>query len=194
MPNTKKKTKASKATKATPKKQPEAIAMLVRDHKMVKAMFEEFEDLEDDASKKQLSDKVCDELTVHATLEEKTLYPAAREVLEETEMMDEAEVEHQVAKDLIAKLRRMSAGDERLDATFKVLSEYVMHHVEEEESEMFPQVLGSDIDFDELAEEMLATKRDLRAKMDLPLDDEEEEGVLAGAGAKAPGRKTQRSS
>ena len=53
-------------------------------------------------------------LTVHATIEEEIFYPAAREVLsgDKEDLLDEAEVEHASAKDLIAQIQSTDAQDE----------------------------------------------------------------------------------
>jgi len=56
--------------------------------------------------------EICNELTVHTRLEEQVLYPAAREALEESGLIDEASVEHQVAKDLIEKINQSRPHDE----------------------------------------------------------------------------------
>jgi len=76
-------------------------------------------------------------LTAHATIEEEIFYPAARDAGVEGDLLDEAEVEHASAKDLIAQIRSMSPDDDLYDAKVKVLGEYVRHHVEEEEGELF---------------------------------------------------------
>jgi hypothetical protein len=77
-----------------------------------------------------------------------------REAISETELVEEAEVEHQSAKDLIRQIQKMSSGDEKFDATVKVLGEYVKHHVKEEEREMFPQAREAGVDLAELGERM----------------------------------------
>ena len=83
--------------------------------------------------------EICVTLTVHATIEEELFYPAAREAEVETDLLDEAEVEHASAKDLIAQIEGMGPDDELYDAKVTVLGEYIDHHVKEEEGEMFPK-------------------------------------------------------
>jgi len=81
------------------------------------------------------------QLTVHATIEEEIFYPALRGISDEIDdLLDEAEVEHQVAKDLIAAIEEDPAGD-KLEANYMVLSEYVAHHIEEEEGELFKNAI-----------------------------------------------------
>jgi hemerythrin-like domain-containing protein len=108
----------------------------------------------------------CTKLTVHATVEEEIFYPAAREVPEADALLNEAEVEHGTAKDLIAKLDEMSADDEMFDANFTVLSEYIKHHVKEEEGELFPKIQKSDLDLDALGAEMADRKDELIAELE----------------------------
>jgi hemerythrin superfamily protein len=97
-------------------------------------------------------------LTVHAEAEEEIFYPAAREAIEEQDLLDEAEVEHASAKDLIAQIEAMDSSDPLYDAKVTVLGEYIDHHVEEEEKEMFPKVKKAKLDLEALGEEILQFK------------------------------------
>ena len=140
----------------------DAISLLIQDHEEVKALFEQFEGLSDrsKATKKKLADQICEALTVHALIEEEIFYPAAREAIGDEDLMDEAIVEHASAKDLIAQIQSMEAGDDLFDAKVKVLSEQIEHHVEEEEGEMFKKVRKTKLDLVALGEEMLARKEE----------------------------------
>ena len=142
---------------------PDAIAMLREDHKRVDALFKRFDEIKDEAQhtqKQALADEICVELTIHTTLEEEILYPAARDALGEKghELLDEADVEHATAKDLIAQLEAASPGDELYDAKVAVLGEYVKHHVKEEHAEMFPKLRKSGIDLKSLGAQMRERK------------------------------------
>jgi hemerythrin superfamily protein len=144
----------------------DVIDLLTEDHRKVEEMFEEYEsskDESDDEAKSALVATICLELTIHATVEEEIFYPAAREALEEedSDMLDEAEVEHASVKVLIADLADMQPSDALYDAKVKVLSEYVKHHVQEEEGEMFPSVRESDMDLAALGEEVSSRKQEL---------------------------------
>ena len=77
------------------------------------------------------------ELTVHAQIEEEIFYPALREAIKETDLLDEAEVEHGTAKDLIAQIEEAADVDDMFDAKVNVLGEYIDHHVKEERNEIF---------------------------------------------------------
>ena len=140
---------------------PSAIEMLREDHEKVKGLFEKFENAEGSQTKEEIVENAIRELEVHAALEEEIFYPAAAEHIDEKESIDEASEEHHVVKLLIGELKRMSAEDKRYDAKFKVLSESVKHHIEEEESELFPQLEGN-IDAEELGAEMETRKEELQ--------------------------------
>ena len=160
-------------------RQPEAITMLIQDHQKVQKLFKQFEKTESEAERSRIVEEACADLTVHTQLEEQVFYPAVRRALEETDLIDEAEVEHNVAKELIEKLKGMSAGNGEFSATFTVLSEYVLHHVEEEQNELFPAVRKTALDFNALAEEMKRRKKQLREELGL---DPEEGKARSGAG------------
>ena len=106
----------------------DAIQLLKSDHAEVKALFARFEKLGDKGTADEKEDIVreaCAKLTVHATVEEEIFYPAVREVPDADSLLNEAEVEHGTAKDLIATLDAMDASDEMFDANFTVLAEYI---------------------------------------------------------------------
>ncbi|HEY4541850.1 MAG TPA: hemerythrin domain-containing protein [Noviherbaspirillum sp.] len=172
----------SKTTRrAAPKKsaKPDAVRMLTDDHKKVKKMFDEFEKIKEkegmEEQKQLLVETACAELTIHAQLEEEIFYPAARDAIEEMDLLDEAEVEHASAKQLITELSAMQPGDDLYDAKFTVLGEYVKHHVEEEEKQLFPLVKKSEMDLAELAQEMQERKLVLREELGFMADEAEEE-------------------
>jgi hemerythrin superfamily protein len=142
----------------------DAIALLTQDHKNVKKMFDEYEGLGENAiaSKKELADTICGELVIHTRIEEEIFYPAVRAAIDDDELMDEADVEHAGAKDLIAQIQSMEPGDSHYDAMVKVLGEEIDHHVKEEQEEMFPQVRKSDLDLKALGAQLAARKAELR--------------------------------
>ena len=130
----------------------DAIALLKQDHRTVSALFEEFEKA-DDEEQSAIAQRVCQLLTVHATIEEELLYPAAKQAFEDEEdddLVNEAEVEHGTAKELIAKIEGMTSDDEHFKATVTVLGEYIKHHVKEEEGQLFPQLKKTELDLKEL--------------------------------------------
>jgi hypothetical protein len=152
-----------------------AVAQLTNDHAEVAELFEEYESLAEsdgaDVEKQELAERICALLTVHSTVEEEIFYPAAREALDEDSLLDKAEVEHATAKDLIEQIQSMEPDDELYDAKIKVLGEYVSHHVQEEEGELFPKCQGAEMDLDELGEEISARRDELMEE--LGVDEEE---------------------
>jgi hypothetical protein len=156
--------KTARKTARAAAKPADAIKLLKDDHKEVNAWFKEYEGLEQDAEKQALADKICLALTVHTQIEEDIYYPATREAIDDDDLLDEAEVEHASAKQLIAEIQAMKAGDRLFDAKVTVLGEYIDHHVEEEEGEMFPESRESDLDLKALGIQMAARKQELMAQ------------------------------
>jgi hemerythrin superfamily protein len=161
---TKPKSKTARKTARAASKPADAIKFLKDDHKEVKTYFKQYETLENDDEKQALADKICLALTVHAQIEEEIYYPAVREALDDDDMLDEAEVEHASAKQLIAEIQAMKVGDRLFDAKVIVLGEYVEHHVEEEEGEMFPESRDTELDLKELGAQLAARKEELMAQ------------------------------
>ena len=121
----------------------DAITLLKQDHKTVEGLFKKFEKAGDGAKKtqKDLAEKITEELSIHAAIEEEVFYPAVRAALEEEEdTILEAYEEHHVVKFLLSEIEVMDPEDERFKAKVTVLIESVRHHVEEEEQELFPEV------------------------------------------------------
>lgn len=146
------------ASSSTPR---DALSLLRADHQMVQQLFDKYEKTRGEDRKGALAEQICNELTVHAQIEEEIFYPAAREAIREKDLVDEATVEHQSAKDLIAQIEGGKAGQELFDAKVKVLGEYIKHHVKEEQNELFPQVRKTKLDLRELGERLQARKQEL---------------------------------
>lgn len=153
-----------------PTKQKDACDLLDADHKAVKKMFTEFEELAESRGsrekKRMLADKICRELTVHAQIEEEIFYPPVRKAIKEELMMNEAEVEHTTAKDLISRIQEMGPDDALFDATVLVLGEYIDHHVKEERSEIFPKARATKLDLIKMRDALQARKEELMAGLE----------------------------
>ncbi|GAA3874097.1 hemerythrin domain-containing protein [Streptomyces lacrimifluminis] len=143
----------------------DAIVLLKDDHQTVEKLFKEFEKAGDRAykTKRRIADKVIEELTVHAWIEEKVFYPAARAAVPDTtDHVLESVEEHHVVLWMLSELASLDPQDERFDAKMAVLIENVRHHVKEEEQDWFPQVrsaLGRK-QLSELGEQLSAAKPD----------------------------------
>ncbi|HEX4781457.1 MAG TPA: hemerythrin domain-containing protein [Usitatibacter sp.] len=145
-------------------KKPNAIALLVGDHRKVAGLFKKFEKAKS-AQKGALAHEICLELSVHTTIEETLFYPALRGKVEDS-LLDEAHVEHDSAKMIIADVLANRVTSEFYDAKVKVLSELIKHHVKEEEQRggLFTQARKSKVDLVALREKMEASKEALSAK------------------------------
>src|ERR1043166_9013610 len=157
----------SQTQTATPKAKsasPDALALLKADHDLVQELFDKFEKARTEKQKTTLAKQICTELTIHARIEEDIFYPAVRDAIGEDDLMDEADIEHAGAKDLIAQIEASAPGEHHFDAKITVLGEYVKHHVKEEQSEMFPKVRKADLDLKELGAAMSARKAELQAQ------------------------------
>jgi len=139
----------------------DAIALLKADHRKVEELFEKYETAR--GRKADIAKQICMELTIHTMLEEEIFYPACREAGVDSDMMDEANVEHDGAKVLIAELEAGSPDDDFYDAKVKVLSEEIKHHVKEEEKRggVFSGAREADLDLEALGEQMAARKEEL---------------------------------
>ena len=159
--------KVGTAAKKSTRSRNDATALLMKDHKDVKALFRRYEKMAkaeaDAGDRQQLANRICQMLTVHATVEEEIFYPAVREAGVDADLLDEAEVEHASAKDMIAQIQSMSPQDDLYDAKVKVLGEYVNHHVGEEEDEMFPKARRAKVDFEGLGQQLKARKQALES-------------------------------
>lgn len=142
-----------------------ALSLLLDDHRSVKDLFKQFRAAEHAHEKEAIARDTCRELTVHAQIEEEIFYPALRGLHHKLdEMLDEAKVEHQVAKDLIAKIEK-HPSDEMLEANYTVLCEYVSHHINEEERELFPAAVKARVPWREVGEKLAARKDELIAQL-----------------------------
>jgi hemerythrin superfamily protein len=162
-------------TDASPTGQ-DALAMLMSDHKRFKQLFAQFEAMKNEGDEEErtaLVEKICNELKIHAELEEAIFYPAVRKAIDDGDLMDEALVEHAGAKDLIAQLQDASADEDLYDAKVTVLGEQIQHHVKEEEGEMFPKVRKSTLDTAALGAAMSKRKAALVEKLGIDVGETE---------------------
>ena len=150
----------------------DACDLLDADHKAVKKLFKEYEALTGSRAKSamqrkdEIATEICRQLTVHAQIEEEIFYPARRAAISETDLVEEAEVEHQTAKDLIAQIESRADTGEKFDAKVKVLGEYIDHHVKEERNEMFVKARAArKLDLVAMRDELEARKEELMGEL-----------------------------
>jgi len=170
---------------------PDILSLLATDHAEVRAAFDEYEDMGEDEDqspdRQALARRICQMLTVHATIEEEFFYPAAREAGVDPDLLDEAKVEHASAKTLIAELEA-AGGDERLyDAKVKVLGEYVRHHVEEEEGELFQECRRTKMDLYGIVMPMATRRAELMQADEAGGSGRSKRAAKKRAGAATPG-------
>jgi len=164
---------------ARTRKKDDAIELLKQDHREVEGLFKEFEKLEEDGEEavEQVIATACTELEIHDKLETEIFYPAVREAADEEveDLLNEAEVEHKGVRDLIQTIKGMDPADEKRNAHFTVLMEYVKHHVKEEEKEMFPKIKKLDLDLVQVGTQMKERKAELMAEMGVEMEEESED-------------------
>lgn len=147
-----------------------ACELLDADHIAVKHLFVEYARLayagDPAATRATLLQKICQELTVHAQIEEEIFYPALRDATDAGELLDEAEAEHQQAKELIAELEAVTEVDDATDELVATLARTIEHHVKEERDYLFPKARAAEtLDLDALGAQLLARQQDLQAEM-----------------------------
>jgi hemerythrin superfamily protein len=156
---------AGKTQKSRSANAADAVALLKADHRQVEAWFGQFSKSRSKQRKQQLAGQICAALRVHTTIEEEIFYPAFLAASADKDLHHEAVVEHASAKELIAQIEAMNAGDDYFDAKVTVLSEMIKHHVKEEEQPtgMFAEAKKSDMDLKSLGNELRARKGELQA-------------------------------
>ena len=148
---------------STPLGPTDAVALLVADHVAVAQLFAEYDKGLPNADKKALVGQLCTALSVHVQIEEEIFYPAIEALLADPLLVPEARLEHAGVKNLIAQLEGAEPDGVMYDAKVKVLGEYVKHHVQDEQAEMFPQAQATSLDLNELGARMAARKQELIA-------------------------------
>lgn len=154
----------SRISRAAVNARNQILTELKDDHKRVKKAYRQFQKL--DSQKDQdacatIVEQVLDELTVHSAIEEELLYPMLRGTIANPGLIDEAEVEHEAMHTLMDQLRGMNPSDEKYAARFTVMCEYVLHHVKEEEHEVFPLLEKARLDWESMASDMARRRQEL---------------------------------
>jgi hypothetical protein len=161
--------RSSGRKRRTGRRDPLAVKLLKQDHREVEGWFDEYEQLQGEQEKLELFEKIALALKVHTRIELEIFYPEARGVVED-DLLDEAYVEHDSAKKMIAEIEAMEPGDELYGAKVKVLGEYVKHHVKEEEQPggIFAQAKRGEEDLEAMGERLKGRKEELMAELGAP--------------------------
>lgn len=177
----------------------DAVALLKADHAAVTTLFREYrrlyENVGDDEYKADLAARICQLLTVHATIEE-MFYLALRDAFDDQALLDDADVDRATAQVLIGKLEQMKPDSQLYDATVIVLGDCINRHVGKEEGEIFKAARKANVDLEVLGEQMLARQQELLAELGFVEEDREGAGgmgqsmvfVSTTGNAVAPGR------
>jgi hemerythrin superfamily protein len=157
------------------KQAPDAIDLLDADHLAVHALFQSYRELvrtrANALQRRALAEEICMELTIHARLEEELFYPAVREGLNDSELLDEAEDPHGNQREYIAQILTAQPEDALYDAKVFVLEDHVERHVRQEREQVFNRVLASRLDLQSLARSISVRKEELRAVSDALRED-----------------------
>jgi len=141
----------------------DALDVLADDHERIAQLFARFERIASNGPRKaSLVERICDEIELHSRIEDEIFYPSVRAAIDDDALMDEAAVEHEAAKSMVAQLRALRPGDLHYDAKVSVLSAYIRHHVEQEEREIFPRARRMALSFVALGRALKARRRQLK--------------------------------
>jgi hemerythrin superfamily protein len=144
----------------------DAVDLLDADHKAVKKMFIDHAAMCDDGAppraKRDLAQRICQALTVHAQLEEEVFYPAVRESIGDPAVMDQALHEHAEAKALIVRIGSLSPDDAAHDTAVKQLGKVIDQHVLEEREQIFLRARQSALDLRSLTSALLKRQKQLK--------------------------------
>jgi len=145
-----------------------ALELLKKDHETVKGILDQLEDTNERATKKrsELFAKLKEELSTHETIEEEIFYPALREHEEAREIVNEAYEEHQLVDYVLEDMSELSPDEEAWSAKLSVAKENILHHIKEEEGEMFKRARGAfdKTELEDLAVQMEERKQALHAE------------------------------
>ena len=145
----------------------DAVDLLDADHKAVKKLFIDFNALCDDGAPpdalRRIADKICQELLIHAQIEEEIFYPAVSEGTGDQPLIDEALEEHAQAKQTIEKIQAMDESDAGFAETVRLLGELIDAHVMEEREQVFLEARQSPVDLRGLAVRLFERKKALKA-------------------------------
>lgn len=140
---------------------PDATLLLEIEHREVEGFFAAYAKTSDKQTKLRLMERICLDLEAHTELEETVFYPAAREATGDDKLLDHAEQEHGEAKEMVAELRKAAEAGKTADELVQKLQKAIADHVEEEESQLFPELRETDLDLYALGRRMAARRPEI---------------------------------
>jgi hemerythrin superfamily protein len=165
-----------------------ALDLLRRDHRHVMALLKKFDKTEAEDEQQALCRQIVDELRLHTEIEERVFYPYLREATAREDLFQEASIEHDTAKQLLEQLPNEEPGSPRYKAMMKVLAEYVAHHMQEEEHEIFPQVEKTGVDLQALGQALQECREGGDPMAELGEDETDDDGAERKPSRKANGK------
>lgn len=151
------------------------IDMLKADHRKVEGLFKAFENSQSYEERGHLIDEIVKEISIHATVEERLVYP---ELEGEGEKTKEALEEHHAVKMMLAELAEMNGSEDTAAAKVKVISEMVKHHIQEEELDLLPKLKNSVEDLEALGRRF-AEKKEMLSQNYKPPSKKEELQIIS---------------
>lgn len=155
--------KGSKPPHTIAEDDPRAVALLKEEHQIFRQLFDGAEEAEGKALV-PIAREICMRLQVHMTIEEEIFYPALKPVIGEEEI-DEGIVEHATGKAIGAELEQLDGTEDLFKTKVHVLGEVTMHHVDEEDEEMFEEARKAHrdgkVDLDEIGARLEERRKQL---------------------------------
>lgn len=146
---------------ADKKVRPDATLLLTQDHREALAYFSWYEMATDKPTKIAVAKKLIAALRAHMTVEEEIFYPVAREATGDDGLIAHGIEEHEEARALVKRIEAAVKGRKTPDAEVAELRTAIEDHVEEEETRLFPELRGSDLDLYDLGRRLAARKVEL---------------------------------
>jgi hemerythrin superfamily protein len=113
-----------------------ATELLESQHRKVEALFKKLESARSEPA--PLLEELAGSLAAHMAIEQELFYPRVKEI--DDDLVNESLEEHSVAELALKRLLATDPEDEAFAARVTALKELILHHVEEEEKELFPKV------------------------------------------------------
>jgi hypothetical protein len=157
-----------------------ATDVLRKEHQSIKDLFRQFDDASSDRQKKSVGDASLRLIEAYTVLQEELFYPAVRRSIGERQRVVQALASLQVAKLLVKELKGLSGG-ERYNARFNLLKDNVIQHIDEAEAEILPRVEKSDVDLQQMAQQMYALKNRVAPSLYQKIDGRTVAAIAAGA-------------